>query len=117
MSAPGASAEHKHSSGLFVREETEIFDFEAGDASEARVYYSGNSRRGVNCARPTNTSTSSRNGNDCVKRALSPCGISNENWCIKRCTLQILDSGFKVNEDSAFSPTKEIIQRDKNQPI
>ena len=23
---------------------TEIFDFEAGDASEARVYYSGNSR-------------------------------------------------------------------------
>ena len=26
---------------------TEIFDFEAGDASEARVYYSGNSRWGV----------------------------------------------------------------------
>ena len=46
MSAPGASAEHKHSSGLFVREETEIFDFEAGDASEARVNYSGNSRWG-----------------------------------------------------------------------
>ena len=27
---------------------TEIFDFEAGDASEARVYYSGNSRWGSN---------------------------------------------------------------------
>ena len=39
MSAPGASAEQKHSSGLFLREETEIFDFEAGDASEARAQY------------------------------------------------------------------------------
>ena len=37
MSSLGDSAEQKHSSGLFVREETEIFDFEVGDASEARA--------------------------------------------------------------------------------
>ena len=67
------------------RGRTEIFDFEAGDASEARVYYSGNSRWGVDTVHfyildarcnPTCPVPSYRSSFVASQRASAPCGIS-----------------------------------------